>query len=69
MAWVTNGCTVVPVKSWASVKVDMIIGARLFQIGLPSSTVSYCSIEESGFAIAGRASVFCSRELRATVAS
>ena len=34
----------------------MIIGGRTFQMGLPSSTVSYWSIESSGLAIAGRAS-------------
>jgi hypothetical protein len=47
----------------------MIIGGRTFQIGLPSSTASYGSIEASWLAIAGLASVFCSRTLRATVAS
>jgi len=41
----------------------------MFQIGLPMSTVSYCSIDSSGSAIAGRASSSCSWELRATVAS
>jgi hypothetical protein len=30
---------VFPVKLRLSVKVDMIIGARTYQIGLPSSTV------------------------------
>jgi hypothetical protein len=32
--------TVLPVKSKPSTKVDMIIGALTFQIGLPNSTVS-----------------------------
>ena len=53
---------VLPAKSWSSVKVDMIIGARTFQIGLPRSTTSYRSIAGSGLAIAGRASAFCSRQ-------
>jgi hypothetical protein len=47
----------------------MIMGGRTFQIGLPNSTASYGSIEARGSAIAGLASVFCSRTLRATVAS
>jgi len=37
---VVKGWIVLPVKSRLSVNVDMIIGARTFQIGLPSSTVS-----------------------------
>ena len=40
-----------------------------FQIGLPRRTTSYSSIDFNGFAIRGRASAFCSRTLRATVAS
>jgi hypothetical protein len=40
IAYVVSGWIVVPAKSRLSVKVDMIMGARTFQIGLPSSTVS-----------------------------
>jgi hypothetical protein len=47
----------------------MIIGALTFQIGLPSNTVSYWSMEGSGLAMAGRASASCSRTLRSTVSS
>ena len=49
--------------------VDMIIGALTFQIGLASRMVSYPSIDAGGSAIAGRASVSCSRTLRWTVSS
>jgi hypothetical protein len=66
---VVNGKTVLPVKSKLSAKVDMIMGALTFQIGLPSSTMSYCLIEESLLAMAGRALAFCSWTLRSTVSS
>ena len=55
-AYVTNGW-VLPMKSNLSVNVRMIIGAWTFQIGLPIGTMSYCAIEASGFAIAGRVTV------------
>jgi hypothetical protein len=42
---------VLPLKSKLSTNVDMIIGGRLFQIGLPTRTVSYSLIEGGGFAI------------------
>jgi hypothetical protein len=42
------------VTSWLSVKVEMIIGARTLQIGLPRRTTSYWSMSGSGLAIAGR---------------
>jgi hypothetical protein len=42
------------VTSWLSVKVEMITGARTFQIGLPRRTTSYWSMSGSGLAIAGR---------------
>jgi hypothetical protein len=57
------------VKSNASAKVVMTIGALTFQMGLPKRTVSHWSIETRGFLIAGRASASCSSTLRATVAS
>ena len=40
MACVVTGWTVVPEKSWRSVNVLMIIGARTFQIGLASTIAS-----------------------------
>ena len=64
-----TGWTVLPAKSWLPVNVDMIIGARTFQIGLASRIVSYPSIDASGSAIAGRASASCSRTFRSTVSS
>jgi hypothetical protein len=57
------------VKSNRSVKVDMIIGVRTFQIGLPSRIVSYWSIVSSGPTMPGRASACCSATFRATVSS
>jgi hypothetical protein len=37
---VTKGWIVFPLKSKLSANVDMIIGGRTFQIGLPSRTTS-----------------------------
>jgi hypothetical protein len=58
-----------PVKTQLSANLDMIIGARTFQIGLARSTVSSPRIDRGGSAIAGRASACCSRTLRWTVSS
>ncbi|KRE80870.1 hypothetical protein ASG77_02720 [Arthrobacter sp. Soil762] len=58
-----------PAKSYLSVNVVMIIGARTFQLPLASNTVSYWSMDANEEAMAGRASVLCSRTFRATAAS
>ena len=47
----------------------MIIGGCTFQTGLPTNTRSYRPRSGMGSAIAGRASLFCSSTLRATVGS
>jgi hypothetical protein len=57
------------VKSNASAKVVMTIGALTFQMGLPRRTVSHWSIEARRFLIAGRELASCSSTMRATVAS